>query len=199
MFCALRLIFGGSEGAEPSFHVLRFQTSFQRHQGHWFHFSCFALPYTFSALPWASGQLFNFCAPGLVFDGIDGVRSTFHVLRFLTRFRWAWGTLFMFCAPEIIFGGTEGAEHAFHVLRYRGSWSHFSLFWLSHSFSVVPGSLGPLFIFCDFGLIFRRYEGHWTQFSCFALSYSFSRGTEGIGSTFYILRSQTNFRRYRGR
>jgi hypothetical protein len=56
--------------------------------------------------------------PGLVFDGIEGVGSTFHILRSLT-----------------------------HFWRYRGHRAHFSCFALSDSFSSVPRASDPLFMF----------------------------------------------------
>jgi hypothetical protein len=91
-----------------------------------------------------------FCAPGLVFGGTDGVGSRFHLLRFRTRFR-----------------------------RFRGCRVPFSCFARPDSFSAVPRTSGPVFMFCTPGLIFK--------------------GTEGVGSRFHVLRSRTRFRRYRGR
>jgi hypothetical protein len=55
-------------------------------------FSCFARPYSFSAVPRASGPVIMFCPPGLIFGGTECVESRFHVLRSRTRF----------------FGGNEG-------------------------------------------------------------------------------------------
>jgi hypothetical protein len=108
MFCALGLILGGTEGVGSRFHVLRARAHFRRYGGHrvpysffvlprtfsavrrassldfifWFPFSCFARPDSFSAVPRASGPIFIFCALVLVFSGIEGIRSRFHVLRF---------------------------------------------------------------------------------------------------------------------
>jgi hypothetical protein len=91
-----------------------------------------------------------FCVLGLVFSGTKGVGSHFHVLRSRTRFR-----------------------------RYRGRRVPFSYFALPESFSAVPRTSGPFFMFSAAGLIFG--------------------GTDGVGSRFHVLRSRTCFRRYRGR
>jgi hypothetical protein len=53
MFCAPRLVFGGS---------------------------CFEPPESFLVIPIASGPVFMFCAPGRIFGGTEGVGSHFHVL-----------------------------------------------------------------------------------------------------------------------
>jgi hypothetical protein len=106
MFCAPTLFFGGSEGVVSHFHVLRAWTRFLRTEGVGSHFhvvrsrnlfpwfrglrvpsSYFALPYSFSAVPRASGPVFMFCAPGLIFGGTRGVGSRFHVSRSRTGFR----------------------------------------------------------------------------------------------------------------
>jgi hypothetical protein len=88
MFCAPGLIFGRNDGVGFRFHVLRARTRFRRYRGRRVLFSCFALPVSFSAIPRASGPVFMFCAPGLVFGGTVGVGSRFHVLHSRTRFRW---------------------------------------------------------------------------------------------------------------
>jgi hypothetical protein len=87
MFCAPGLVFVGTEGVGSRFHVLRSRTLFRRYRGRRVLFSCFALPDTFSTVPTASGHVFMFCAPGLVFGGTEGVRFLFHVLRSRTNFR----------------------------------------------------------------------------------------------------------------
>jgi hypothetical protein len=101
--------------------------------------SCFALRDSFSAEPRASGVIFKFCAPGLVFADTEGFGSRFHVLRSRTRFRRyrvrlipfscftlldmfsaiprASGSVFMFCAPGLVLGGTGGVRSRFLVLR----------------------------------------------------------------------------------
>jgi hypothetical protein len=78
-FCAPGLIFGGTEGVEFLFHVLRSRTHFRRYRGRRVPFSRFALPGSFSAVPRASGSFFTFCALGLIFGGTEGVGSRFHV------------------------------------------------------------------------------------------------------------------------
>jgi hypothetical protein len=141
MFCAPRLIFGGIEGVGFLFHVLPSRTGFWRYRGRPIPFSCFARPDSFSAVRRASGLVFKFCAPELVFGGTEGVGSRFHVLRSRTRFRrYRWrrvpfscfsrpdsfsatprasGLVFMFCAPRLVFGANEGVGSRFHVLRSR--------------------------------------------------------------------------------
>jgi hypothetical protein len=81
MFGARGLIFSGFEGVESSFHVSRSRTNFQRHHGRRVHFSSFALLNSFSAVPRASGLVFMFFSPRLIFGGSEGVRCIFHVLR----------------------------------------------------------------------------------------------------------------------
>jgi hypothetical protein len=119
MFCAHGLIFCGTEGVRPRFHVLRSRTHFRRYQGRRVPFSCFALPDSFSAIPWASGPVFMFCPPGLIFNGTKGVPSCFHIFRSQTYFR-----------------------------RYRGCRDSFSCFALPDSFPAVSMASGPVFLFC---------------------------------------------------
>jgi hypothetical protein len=132
----------------------------------------------FLAVPRASGPVFMFCAlelvfmfcaPGLVFDDTEGVGYCFLVLRSLNHF-----------------DGAECVGSHFYVLRartrfrwYRGRQIPFSCFKRSDSFSTVPRSSGPVFMFCAPRLVFD--------------------GTEGVGSRFHVLSARTRFRRYRGR
>jgi hypothetical protein len=202
-------------GRQSCFHVLRVQTHFLRYRGR-VSFSCFTLPDSFSTvsgrrvsfscfarldsfltIPGASGLVFKFCAPRLVFDGSGGVGSRFHVLRIpscfhvlraqtrFQRYRGRRVPVFMFCALGFIFGGTEGVGSRFHVLRsrtrfwrYRGRRVSCSCFARPNSFSAVPRVSGPVFIFCAPGLVFG--------------------GTEGVVSRFHVLCSRTRFRRFRG-
>jgi hypothetical protein len=123
MFCAPRLVFGGSEGVRFLFHVLRYRARFQlyrgrrvpfyiflptrtrfwRYRGRRLPFSCFARPDSFSATPRASAPVFIFCAPGIVFGCIEGVGSRFH----------------FFARPDLFFGHTECVRSRLHVLRSR--------------------------------------------------------------------------------
>jgi hypothetical protein len=205
MFCAPGLVFGGPEGVRSYFDVLRFRTHFRRYRGRPIPFLCFPLPDMFLAVMRASGPVFMFCAPGLIFGGTEGGGSRFHVLRYRTRFRRyrgrrvpfssfalpdsfsaiprALGPFFMFCAPGLIFGGTEGVGSLFHVLRsrtrfrrYRGLRVLFSCFALPDSFSTISRVSGPVFMFCAAELVFAV--------------------TEGVGSRFHVLRDRTRFRRY---
>jgi hypothetical protein len=207
MFCAPRLVFGGTGGVGSNFLILRALTHFWRYRGHPFSFSCFPLPDMFSAVPRASCPVFYFCTPGLVFSGIEGVGSRFHVLCSQTHFRRYQGRRvpfscfarpnwfsaiprasnpdFIFCAPVLIFGGTEGVVSLFHVFRswtyfrrYRGNRVQFSCFALPDSFSVVPSVSAPVFMFCVPGLVFN--------------------GTVVVGYHFLVLRAQTSIRQFRG-
>jgi hypothetical protein len=203
MFCAPRLAFGVTDGVEPHFNVLHSRTRFWLYRGSRIPFSCFARPDSFSAVPRASGPVYMFCAPGLVFGGNEGVGSRFHVLRSRThfwRYRWrripfscfvlpnsfsvvprASAPVFMFCAPELIYGGTEGVGSRFHVLqartrfvRYRGHRVPFSYLARPHLFSAVPSASAPVFFFCAPTLIFGCNEGVGSRFHFFARPDSFS-------------------------
>jgi hypothetical protein len=106
MFCAPRLNFGGTKGVGfclnvlrcrnrfrryqgigSRYHVLRSRTHFRRYHGRQVRFPYFALQDSISAVPRASGSVFMFCAPGLVFGDTEGVESRFYVLSSRTRFR----------------------------------------------------------------------------------------------------------------
>jgi hypothetical protein len=198
MFCAPRLSFDRTVGAASRFHVMRSRTRFRCYRVRRVPFSCFALPDSFSAVPRASGPVFMFCSPGLIFSGTEGVGSRFHVLLARTRFRRyrgrripfscfalpdsfsaiprASGPFFMFCAPGIVFGGIGGVQSRFHVLRagthfqrYRGRRVTFSCIALPNSFSAVPRASGPVFMFCAPGLVFGGNEGVGSLFHVFAL------------------------------
>jgi hypothetical protein len=208
LFCAPGLIFCGTEGVGSCFHVLRSQSLSPRYRGRRDPFSCFALPDSFSVVPRASGPVFKFCAPGLIFGGTEGVGSRFHVLRSRTRFRQYGGhrvlfscfarpdsfcsgtrvpgPVFIFCAPGVVSGGIEGIRSLCHILRsrtrlrrYRGHWNLFSCFAPPDSFSALPRVSSPVFMFCAPGHIFGD--------------------TECVESHFYVLRARTSVRRYRGR
>jgi hypothetical protein len=165
-------------------------------------YSYFACSISFSALRRASGPVFMFCAPGLIFGGAERVESPLHILRAQNRFRWyrgprvpfscfarpdsfsavlnASGLIFIFCPPGLVFGSTVGVGSRFHVL---GSRTHiqrsrehqvlFSCFARSDSFSTVPRASGLVFMFCVAELVFD--------------------GTEGVGTLFLVLRSRTPF------
>jgi hypothetical protein len=188
MFCAPELVFDGTEGVRSCFLVLRARTRFQRDRGRRDLFSCFALPDSFSAVSRASGPVFMFCAPGLIFGGTVGVGSCFHVLRSQSLFRPYRGRclILMFCAPGLVFGGTEGVGSYFQVLRarthfrrYRGRRVSFTCFSLPDSFSALSMASGPVFMFCATRLVFG--------------------GTMGIRFLFHVLRARTRFWRYRWR
>jgi hypothetical protein len=134
-------VFYGTESVGSRIHILRSRTRFRQYRWRRVPFSCFALPDSFLAIPRASGPVFMFCAPGLVFNGAKCIGSRFHVLRSRTHFRryrgglilfscfllpnlflamWrASGPVFMFSAPRHLFGGIEGVAARFHVLLAR--------------------------------------------------------------------------------
>jgi hypothetical protein len=205
MLCEPRLVFGGTKGVESRFHVLRARTRFRRYRGRRISFACFLRLKSYSAVPRASGHVFMFCAPRLIFDSTEGVGSCFHVLHVRTRFRLYRGfqvpfscfalldsfsavssVSFMFCASGLVFDGTEGVRSCFHVLRaqtwirrYRGRPASLSSCATPGSFLAVPRASNPIFKLCDPGFVFG--------------------GTEGVGSRLYVFRARTRFRRYQGR
>jgi hypothetical protein len=226
MFCSPGHVFGGTKGVGSRLHVLRVRTHFRRYRGRRLLFSCFVLPDSFSAALSASGPVFIFFAPGLVFDGTEGVGSHFQVLRSPIRFqscrvRWlsyscfahpdsfsavsrASGPIFMFCATRLVFDGTEGVMSRFHVLRaqtrfrrYRGRRFSFSCFARPDMFLAVPRALGPVFMFCATELIFGGTEGVGSRFHVLCSRTRFRR-CRVCRVPFYVFRSWTRFRRYRG-
>jgi hypothetical protein len=130
MLCAPGRLFGGNEGDESRFNVMRARTRFRRYQGRRVTFSCYAHPYSFSAVARASGPFLMFYASGLIFGGNEGDGSRFHVMLARTRFR-----------------------------PYRGRRVPFSCFASPNSFSAVTRASGPIFLFCAPGLNFCCTEG----------------------------------------
>jgi hypothetical protein len=202
-FCEPRLIFGGTDGVGSRFHVLRVRTHFWRYLRRRVPFSCFAFPDSFSAVSRASGPVFKFCDPVLIFDG--------------TR---ASGPIFIFCAPGLVFGGPEGVGSRFHILparthfrryqgrrvpfsgfalltrflRYEGRRVLFSCFAHPVLFSADPRASSPVLMFCVPILIFDGAEGVGSRFHVFAAGHVFG-GSEGFVSRFLVLRPRTRFRR----
>jgi hypothetical protein len=130
MFSAPLVVFSYTEGIGSRFHVLHSRARFRRYGWRRVSISCFALPDSFWAVPRASSLIFIFCAPELVFGCTEGVRSRFHVLCALTRFR-----------------------------QYRGRQILFSCFALPESFSAVPSASGPIFMFYVPELVLGGTEG----------------------------------------
>jgi hypothetical protein len=191
-------------GVGSHFHVLCSRTRFRRYREFRVPFSCFALPDSFSAVPRASGLIFMFCAPGLIFGEIKGDRSCFGwylgrrvpfscfaLPDSFSAVPRASAPVFLFCAPEHVFGGAEGVGSRFHVLRSRTRFLRFCgrrllilCFELLESFPMIPRASRPVFMLCALGLIFGRiegdqtcflwYRGHRVPFSCFTLPGSFS-------------------------
>jgi hypothetical protein len=159
MFCVPRHFFDGVVGVGSRFHVLRPRTLFRQFLGRRVPLSCFARPYSFSAVLRASGPDLKFCVLVVVFGCTEGVWSCFHVLRSRTHFRWYRGRrlpfscfaspdsflavprasspVFLFYAPGLIFGGVESVESPLHVLCSRSRFP-FSCFALPNSFWRVP-------------------------------------------------------------
>jgi hypothetical protein len=79
-------IFSGTKGVGSHFNVLRCQTRFWRDRARRVSILCFALPNSFSTVHWEAGSVFMFSAPRLIFNGTEGVMSSFRVLRSLTDF-----------------------------------------------------------------------------------------------------------------
>jgi len=86
-FCAPGLVFGVTDFVGPRFRVLCYETCFRRCRVRRAQFSCFALPDTYSALPIASGPVFTFCAPGLIFSVFECIGPRGRVLHSRTCFR----------------------------------------------------------------------------------------------------------------
>jgi hypothetical protein len=169
-----------------------------------------------------------FCAPELIFGGVECVWSRFPVLRAWTLFRQYQGCLVsVSCFPfSDIFSAVP-----------RASGTAFMFYAPEHVFSGMEGVLGLIFMFCAPGLVFGGTEGVWSYFhvlrsrtyfrryrvrrvpfSCFVPPNSFSAvpratgpvsifyasglvfdGTEGVASRFHVLRSRSRFWRYGGR
>jgi hypothetical protein len=227
MSCAPGLIFGRTDGVWSHIHVLRTRTRFWQYRVRRVPFSCFMCPDSFSAVPRASGPVFIFCVPGFVFGGIEGVGSRFHVLRSRTCFWRYRGCRVSFSCFSLRtrFQRYRGRPSCFHVLRSRTHFRRFrelrvpfSCLARPDSFSMVPRTLGPIFVFSAPGVIFNGPEGDGSRFHFFSLPDPFSvvprvfgpvvmfcapglifGGIGGVRSRFIILRARNHFWRYRGR
>jgi hypothetical protein len=202
MFCAPRLVFGDTEGVgsglifcvtegiRSRFHVLLARIHFRQYRGRQVPISCFACPFSFSAVPKASGAVFMYYRSELVFGGTEVVGSRFHVLRAQThfrRYRGRWVTFFDVLRAKTHFWLYRGRQVTFFIFLpartrlwgNRGRRLPFSCFACPDSFSAVPRASSPIYMFCALGLIF----------GC----------TEGVRSLYHDLRARTLFRPYRGR
>jgi hypothetical protein len=215
IFCAPRM------GSAVPFSCFALRTHFLRYRGRHVPFSCFARLDSFSAVLRASGPVFMFCTPRLIFGGTEGVKSRFHVLHSLTRFRRfrgrrvpfssfarpdsfsavprASGPVFMFCVLGHVFGGAECLRSRFHVLcpqtlfrRFRGRQVLFSCFTLPDSFSAIPRASGLDFMFCLPRLVFGGTEGVGSRLHILRAGLFFG-STEGVDCLFHVLRSWTRF------
>jgi hypothetical protein len=157
MFCAPGLVFDGTVGVGSRFHVLLSRNRFRLYRRRRDPFSCFALPDSFSAVQRASGPIFMFCDPGIIYGGDECVGSRCHVLRSRIRFRRyrRHRVPFSCFAPPESFSPVPSVGSRFHVLRlrthfrrYRRRRVSFSYFALPESFSTVLRASGPVFMFC---------------------------------------------------
>jgi hypothetical protein len=166
MYCATRHVFGGTEGVGSRFHLLRSWTRCRLYRGCRVPFSTLTLPDSFAAVSRVSDPVFIFCTPRLIFDGTEGVGSRFNVLRVRTHFQ-----------------------------RYRGRRVSFSYFARPDSFSTVPRTSGPVFIFCapDSFSVVPRASGPVFMFHAPGLNFG---GTDGVGSRFDVSSARTRFRRF---
>jgi hypothetical protein len=169
MFCTPEFVLGGTEEVGTHLHVLRSRTHFGRYRGRRAQFSYFVLADSFGAVPRASGPVFMFFTPGLIFGGTDGIGSRFH-----------------FLLPNSFSTIPRVSGPVFYVLRSRarfglkrGRWVPFSSFTLLVLFWTVQRARGPVFMFCAIRIVWCR--------------------TKGGGFRFPVLRSLPRFRRYRGR
>jgi hypothetical protein len=168
MFCAPGIVFGGSECVGSRLHIFRSHTRFQRFRRPRFQVLCFGESDSFSAVSRASGHILMFCDTRLIFDDTEVIGSRFHFLCFRSQFR-----------------------------RCLGRRVQFLCFALSDSCSAVPRASGPVFMFCDHGLIFGGSESGRVFIFC-APGLVFG-GSEVFGSHFYVLRCRSHFCRYRVR
>jgi hypothetical protein len=187
IFCALGLVFNGTEGVGSRFHDLRARTHFRLDRGRWSRFHVLRARTRFRRYRWRRVPFFLILRARTRFRQYRGRCVPFSCLALPDSFSAVprvSGPVFMFYSPGLIFGGTECAGSRIHIWRsrthlrrYRGCQVPFSCFVLPDSFSTVPSVSGPVFMFCASGLVFDD--------------------TEGVGYRFYVLRSLTRFRRYR--
>jgi hypothetical protein len=182
IFCALGLVFDGTEGVGSRFHVLRSLTRFRRYRGCRVPFLSFGLSDSFWAVPAASSPVFMFCAIGIVWGRTKGGGSCFQVLRSRTRFRRYRGRrvpFSCFALPDLFLTVPRPSMLDFMFWHYRGRRVPFVSFAFPDLFSTVPRASRLIFMFCSPGL--------------------FLGGTEAVGARFHVLHSRTRFGRYRGR
>jgi hypothetical protein len=187
MFCAPGHVFGGTEGVESRFHVLRARTHFHGYRGRWVPFSCFALSTRFRRFQVRRVPFSCFACP----DSFSTVLKASAPVSFFARPDWfsmvlrVSGPVFMFCVPRLVFDVIEGVWCRFQVLLSRTCFRRcrvrrvtFSCFAHPDRFSAERIASGQVF-FCVLRLIFGgtegagRYQGLRVQFSCFARPDSF--------------------------
>jgi hypothetical protein len=102
MFCAPKLVLGGTMGVGSRFHILRSRTRFGRYRGLRIQFSCFALPDPFSVVPRASGPV-----------------SCFALLDSFWAVPWVPDPVFMFCASSLFFRRYQGRISCMEVCLFQ--------------------------------------------------------------------------------
>jgi hypothetical protein len=116
IFWAPRIVWCGTDSVGFRFHVLRSPTRFGLYRGRRVHFSCFALPDSFGAIPSAPGLIVMFCVPPTCFGHYRGLQVHFSCFALpysfgvITR---APGPVLMFCGPSTLRSRTR-------LGRYRG-------------------------------------------------------------------------------
>jgi hypothetical protein len=169
-FFASGLGLGAIEHVESLFHILRSQIRSRQYRGRRGPFSCFALPDSFSTVPWAWG-------------------SHFHVLRSRTHFQRYRGRMILlscFSLSDTFSAVLRASDHVF-------------MFCAPESVRAEPRAPSLIFMFHAPRTRFGRYRGRRVPFSCFTPPVLVFVCTEGVGYHFRVLRSWTHFRWYRGR
>jgi hypothetical protein len=130
----------------------------------------------------ASGPIFMFCAPELIFDSNEGAVSNFHVLHSRTRFGRYYGRRVLISCFALLDSFPALPKTPVQFLCF----AHTDPFWAIPRASgpvllcwAVPKAPSLIFMFCAPVLAFD--------------------GSECVGSHFHILRSGTRFGWYRGR
>jgi hypothetical protein len=133
-------------------------------------FSCFALLYSFWAVPRVSGVVFKFCTLGPILGGTEGGLVQFLCFALqdsYSKIPRVSGPVSYFALPDSFLAvpRASGAESSLY-------------FTLLGSFSMIPWASGSVLMCCAPELV--------------------SDGIEGVGTRFHVLRSRARFGRNRG-
>jgi hypothetical protein len=153
-------------------------------------FSCFALLYSFWAVPRVSGVVFKFCTLGPILGGTEGGLVQFLCFALqdsYSKIPRVSGPISCFALPDsfLVVPRASGAESSLY-------------FTLLGSFSMIPWASGSVLMCCAPELVSDGIEGVGTRFM-FCAPEPVSGGTEGSESNFDFSCSRNPFRRYRGR